>query len=127
MNTPPVGLTPGTIVWIYHWGNVFPAHVLAVLEAQALVEILRPGPQTSLAYCSRYPKWVNGHIEEWARCPQSYRRLPKKWLQAIVDAGVPWQGFPRFGPVSSAASFLDSGNEATPVQGGCTDARASTG
>jgi hypothetical protein len=65
------------------------AEVLAVIGDQALIEYLMPNGTSSLRIVDR--------MEPDARVYKNatYQRLPKKWVQAMDDAGSSWIGQPQ--------------------------------
>ncbi len=65
------------------------ATVLAVLGIQALIEYTMPAGSTGLQIID---------LRTEAPTPGrsvGYRHLPMKWLQAVVNAGMDWEGRPQ--------------------------------
>jgi hypothetical protein len=67
------------------------AYVLAVLGDEALIEYEMPKGTTALWVVSRY------NPDPGCRRVISYRSCPKKWLDAITDAGTVWECRPQTG------------------------------
>lgn len=62
-------------------------HVLAVLGDRALIEYEMPAGTTAMLFAPAVTTWFN-HSPQFIhnyKMSVSYKQLPKKWLQAIVD------------------------------------------
>ncbi len=75
-------------LWVNHAER--PAHVLAILGREALIEYNMPKGTTSL----KLIEIRNGQIAEGGKTIP-YKRVPNRWLKAIVDGGYDWEGTPQ--------------------------------
>jgi hypothetical protein len=79
---------PGDPIQLFRNQGMREGVVLAVIGDKILVEYEMPNGSTSLNIILQQ----NADKPEWGGKTVAYKSIPRKWLQAIVDAGMDWEG-----------------------------------
>ncbi len=80
-----IELAPDSLLSIYANGGIRTAAVIAAIGNERLIEYEMPKGSTAL-------RLINVNDPDGPYKTISYRAVPRKWLEAIVAAGIGWQG-----------------------------------
>lgn len=109
---PSTQTSPGRRCAIKRLGHLRPARILASVDGTAVLEYVLPTGTTSLAFCPADCGRVEG---EWLvipadlvkRNPYGYLRLPRRYLEQMIENGIEWSGKSRSGKAPTPQELLD--------------------